>query len=103
MSNVSSKQVTQKPNTLVNPNNFLPPHVIDLEYLGLDTPADSALAAIGVSGDSDTIGGGVDFSDIYIVSQTLRADPSGKWVVDVVLGVPDKKGVTEWEVRLTKV
>ena len=103
MSNVSSKQVTQKPTTLIDPNNFLPPHVLDLEYEGRDTPADSALATIGNTGNSDTIGSGVDFSEIYIVSQTLRADPSGKWVVDVVLGVPDAKGVTEWEVRLTKV
>ena len=103
MSNVSSKQVTQKPNTFIDPNNFLPPHVLDLEYRPQDTPADSNLVAGDQTGGSDTIGGGVDFSDIYIVSQTLRSDPSGKFVVDVVLGVPDKKGVREWEVRLTKV
>jgi hypothetical protein len=103
MSNVSNRQVTQKPTTLVDPNNFLPPNVLDLAYEGKDTPADSVLSSDESGlGSNPIIGDGVDYSGISIISQTLRSDPTGKFVVDVVLGVPDKKGVVAWDVRLTR-
>lgn len=103
MSNVSNRQVTQKPTTLVDPNNFLPPDVLDLAYERRDTPADSVLSSDESGlGSNPIVGEGVDYSGITVVSQTLRADPMGKFVVDVVLGVPDKKGVADWDVRLTR-
>lgn len=38
----------------------------------------------------------------YIISQTVRSTPGGGQVVDVLLQIEDKPGVTEYEVRITK-
>jgi hypothetical protein len=102
MANVSTNQVTRKPDTQIDPNNFLPPGVLGMEYKPLQTPNDNAVSSVEIISPSDTVGESVDYSEMFIVSQTLRAGPGGQWVVDVVLGVPDKKGVTTWDVRLAK-
>lgn len=102
MGNVSNRQVTQKPDVQIDPNNFLPPGLMGVDYKPLQTPNDSAVSSIDIVAASDTSGQPVDFSEIYVVSQTLRAGPGGQWVVDVVLAVPDKKGIASWDVRLAK-
>lgn len=104
MSNISSSQVIQKPDTLVDPNNFLPPGVIGIAYEERDAPSDGAIASAQDALTSDSVmNDGVDYSSIYVVSQTVRIDRLGRYTVDVVLSVPDRKGVTSWDVRISKV
>jgi hypothetical protein len=54
--------------------------------------------------DEDAIDDAIEAPDeIVIVSQTIRTDPSGRQVIDVVIDVAEVEGAVKYDVRITKV
>lgn len=102
--------------TVINPNFFLPPNVLDLRYLQTDEdgdpqsvvdvevtyPIDEPVDDVPPTNDGSSpdlpIPDGITF-----VSQTVRSPTGGGYVIDVVIDIPDIPGVDGFEVSVAKV
>lgn len=102
---MARKAVT--PATLkVDRNFYIPDGLESVEYDSNDPTDDSAAEAVVGSSEGGEAGGegaGVLVPDrLKIISQTLRTNKGGEMVVDVVVEVPDVKGVIKYDLRVTK-
>ena len=112
----STRNIASSQPSVIDPNFFLPPGVVDLRYVndqdtdGLysdDDPEEVTDPDTGEPTDGDINVGDVTTAlappaNITIVSQSVRPLSGGSYVVDVVIEVEDVPGVTNYETRLSK-
>lgn len=126
---LTSRQIIQKPDILIDPNFAVPPGIVDARQGGTNDrranelegrkgkPGEDSEGEIidGIPGDDD---GGEEGegprtpgvprgtlsppTGLHIVSQTPRYASDGTYVIDAVLGFDDVPGVTKYEVRISK-
>lgn len=114
---ISNRDIVEKQPVVLDPNFFLPPNVVDVRYIndqdtagfyGSDTVDDSDETVledpIVDPDDGTTTPNVIDApTTMTIISQTVRVNPDGAFVVDVVIEVEDIPGIANYDVRLTKV
>lgn len=117
---ISTSRVSRKPDTVLDPNFFLPPGVVDMRYRTDQDPTDDtdnpdmSESVIDIEfDDTDTSEGDVAGdegnviiappSSLVVLSQTVRHAPDGHSVVDVILSVEDGPDVANYEVQIQKI
>jgi len=117
----SAKSIKYAPPVEIDPNFFIPPNVVDMRYIDLesqdsatDRDDDGEIVNVdyedssysGLDGDSDDSGPSSSVisppDDITVISQTVRVTQDGKFVVDVVLDVETIPGVVNYNVKVNK-
>lgn len=117
---ISSKQIIQKPDVILNPNFFLPPGVVDARY---STDAEKTEEEVTEIVDFAPVENGeivetpidditpdpgqpptilLPPDSVIVVSQEIRTVGNGQQVVDVILEVADAESSIQVDVRLTK-
>ena len=117
----SDKSIKQTPPTTLDPNFFLPPDVIDMRYVDLDTQDTS----IGYTEDGEIVGflyedaTTAEFEEIVegdtgsssllsppdsvtVLAQEVRVTSDGRFVVDVIIEVPDMPGIVSFDQSISK-
>lgn len=117
---ITSGKVIQKPEVVLEVDDFLPPGVVGVRNktrdeagsfdIGVGDESTGTLIEDGT--DTDGPGSPADGLEGYeelpiptemtIVSQTTRVGPDGKILVDVIIETPDFPGINEFEARLTR-
>lgn len=115
---ITSGKVIQKPDLVIEVDDFLPPGLIGVRTRKRDeagsfdsSSPDSSFTLVEEDlPGSDSPGEPQDWlydtlpvpNDMVIISQTSRVGPDGKMVVDVVIETPDFPGIVEFESRLIR-
>lgn len=112
-------RLNELPEIVVDPNFFVPEGVVGIvvgEPATEKAPSeedyrevidDGYFAPVDTIGPlTDTVSGSTEIlgvpTNITIVSQDVRVLPNGSALVDVVINIPDVRGATNYEVRITK-
>lgn len=126
---LNSGQIVRKPDATIDRNFFLPPNLVELQYKVVESyDDDSPITLVDETGaplppvaapfNTPTEDGGFGTpADTVLpvenklpvpgrptlISETIRTTPGGNIVIDAVLEIPDIPGITEVDVRVSKV
>jgi hypothetical protein len=121
MTTSSDKSIKQTPPTSLDPNFFLPPDVIDMRYVELDTED----SRVGYTEDGELVGYLYDDAttaefeefgqgdtgassllsppdSVTVLAQEVRVTQDGRFVVDVIIEVPDMQGIISFDQSISK-
>lgn len=106
MSTINTGNVVSVPATIIDPNFFLPPGVVDLKYaIKDDASAGDDQGGLGSGSGTvttivDPLGALRPPNWINIVSQVIRISPTGHVSVDVTIDIEDVPGAVKFEAKL---
>lgn len=122
---LNTGNVVKKPAVVIDPNFFVPPNVIDIRYKnetdfnGTEINSPARYTTPESEGEFDNLVEGdeigYDFpvepvddslpvpSNITVISQSPHLGPGGAVLVDLVIDIPDMPGVTDVDVRVTRI
>lgn len=122
MAQIRDTDIIRTPEVTVDPRLFVPDGVIDLNAKSKETDPDNPTDIPELDVADETSGEGVvydSFDDagrdstendtlpapqyINVVSQTVRFGPDGSALVDVTVEVEEVPGVSNFEIRVTRV
>jgi hypothetical protein len=111
----SSKEVIQRPDTVVDERFFVPPGIIDVRNVDPDDPEAGGYTDIPSDTSAGSLpvewvetGEGANSSlpvvqNISIVGQSVRIAADGTTLVDVIIEVDDFNGIANYDIRVTKI
>lgn len=118
---VSSREITQRGKNTVDPRFPIPLGLVDLAYEqdnrapfdsfqadAPETPIDSGVGVVvpNIQGNKQSgLAQAVAYqppTNVSVLSQTVKILPDGSYIVDVLLDVTDVPGITEYDVRVSK-
>lgn len=114
---LTSRQIIQKPDIIIDPNFFAPPGVVDAYHGEVERDRVGRYGDQGGgSGDGNVTivdpeesqepskpgGSLMPPTGMRIIKQTKRFNQDGSYVIDAVLGFDAVPGAARYEIRLTK-
>jgi hypothetical protein len=122
MAQIRDTDIIRTPEVTVDPRLFVPDGVIDVQAKSTEIDPDNPVDVPELDVVDETTGEGViydSFDDagrdstdndtlpapqsIEVVQQDVKFGPDGSVLVDVIIAVEEAPGITDYEVRVTKV